>query len=227
MAAYGALLSLMQIIDTLEKHPSPPIFIDTKQVESLTQIVTFLLEFLDVYISPVVVDGRRADPLERRIADAVYKAEDVIESQIVRQIDSHKADPLESRIESSIRGKRSSFLNLFRGVCGCTSASPASPATEEEYFYSSMQEVIKEMNLIKKEVMEIEAVAQLRRQASSIPVGPLTNSSIVKDNMMVGFDEVFLEVLDKLTGYQLSREIIPITGMGGIDYRALLHVLAP
>ncbi|XP_047958926.1 putative late blight resistance protein homolog R1B-23 isoform X2 [Salvia hispanica] len=88
-----------------------------------------------------------------------------------------------------------------------------------------MQEVIKEMNLIKKEVMEIEAVAQLRRQASSIPVGPLTNSSIVKDNMMVGFDEVFLEVLDKLTGYQLSREIIPITGMGGIGKTTLARSL--
>ncbi|XP_047963361.1 putative late blight resistance protein homolog R1C-3 [Salvia hispanica] len=221
MAAYGALVSLMHIIDTLHKHPSPPISIDTKQVESLTQVVTYLQEFLDGYISPVVVDGREADPLERRIADAVYAAEDVIESQIVVQIDSHKADPSDSRIESSIHGKRSSFINFFRGVRKFTSTSPAA----ENDFYRNMQKVIEEMNLIKNKAMEIEAVALLRGKASSIHVGSLTNSSIVKDNMMVGFDEVFLEVLEKLTSYQLSREIIPIMGMGGIGKTTLARNL--
>ncbi|XP_047959198.1 putative late blight resistance protein homolog R1A-3 [Salvia hispanica] len=237
MAAYGALVSLMHIIDTLHKHPSPPISIDTEQVESLTQIVTFLQEFLDAYISPVVVDGREADPLEHRIANAVYAAEDVIESHIVLNIHKpftihgkmisffnsfrgvRKCKDATAAMEPSKRRKRVGFLNLFRGVCRSTSA------TAKEDFYRSMQKVIKEMNLIKKEAMEIEAVAQLRRQASSIPVGSLTSSSIVKKNMMVGFDEVFLEVLDKLTGYQLSREIIPIMGMGGIGKTTLARNL--
>ncbi|KAL1551801.1 putative late blight resistance protein R1B-8 [Salvia divinorum] len=64
------------------------------------------------------------------------------------------------------------------------------------------------MNLIKKEVKKIAVEAQ--------PVGGLTSSSTVKENAMVGFEEVFLEVLDKLTGGRLHRQIIPITGMGGI-----------
>ncbi|KAL1537993.1 hypothetical protein AAHA92_26784 [Salvia divinorum] len=65
------------------------------------------------------------------------------------------------------------------------------------------------MDLILKEVKKI---AQLQQK----PVAALTSSSDMKNNMMVGFDQVFLEVLDKLTRGQLSRQIIPIMGMGGI-----------
>ncbi|XP_047962147.1 putative late blight resistance protein homolog R1B-12 [Salvia hispanica] len=85
MAAYAALVSLMQTIHQIEHHPSPPISMDKKQVESLTEIVTFLQEFLEGYKSPYA-DKDEADPLEMRIADAVYAAEDVIESHIVEQL---------------------------------------------------------------------------------------------------------------------------------------------
>ncbi|KAL1531619.1 putative disease resistance RPP8-like protein 4 [Salvia divinorum] len=180
MAAYGALVSLMHIIDTLEKHPSPPISIDTKQVQSITQIVTSLQEFLDSYTSPLA-DSHEADPLERRIADAVYAAEDVIESHIVDQIQS------------------------------------GSTVVEDHDFYQNLQKVIEEMNLINQEVMKsIEVEAQIKQK----PVAASTSSSpTVKENVIVGSEEVFLEVLDKLTGYKLDRQIIPITGMGGIDLR--------
>ncbi|XP_057775503.1 putative late blight resistance protein homolog R1A-10 [Salvia miltiorrhiza] len=226
MAAYGALVSLMHIIDRLENHPSPPISIDKQQVESLTQNVTFLQDFLDSYISPVV-DDHEADSLERRIADAVYAAEDVIESQIVLQIHNR----------STIVGKMSSFINLFRARCKC--------ATIEDKFYHDLQQVIEEMNsistaadqlqrkvssthaassstVIKKDVLEIVAAAQLPRKVSSTHAA---SSSSVKESMMVGFKEVLLEVLDKLTGGQRSRQIIPIMGMGGIGKTTLARHL--
>ncbi|XP_047943126.1 putative late blight resistance protein homolog R1A-10 [Salvia hispanica] len=141
-------------------------------------------EFLDAYISPVA-GSHEADPLERRIADAVYAAEDVIESQIVLQIDKR------------------------------------SPIVEGHDFYQDLQTVIEEMNLIKNEVEKIAVEAHLQQK----PVAALTSSSSVKENVMVGFEEVFREALDKLTGYQRSCEIIPITGMGGIGKTTLARSL--
>ncbi|XP_042017145.1 uncharacterized protein LOC121765165 [Salvia splendens] len=64
------------------------------------------------------------------------------------------------------------------------------------------------MNLIMKEVQEIGVEAQLQQK----PVAPLT-TSYSTENVMVGFEQVCLEVLDR---DQLNRQIIPITGMGGI-----------
>ena len=85
MAAYAAVVSVMQIVDQLQRHPSPPISINNQQVQSLTQNVTFFQQFLEDYDSPHSYSVE-ADPLEMRIADAAYAAEDVIESYIVDEI---------------------------------------------------------------------------------------------------------------------------------------------
>ncbi|KAL8458534.1 hypothetical protein ACS0TY_036162 [Phlomoides rotata] len=85
MAAYAALVSCMYIIEQLEHHPRPPITLDKEQVESLTEKLTFLQEFLEGYSSGVGY-SREADDLESRIADAACAAEDIIESHIVDRI---------------------------------------------------------------------------------------------------------------------------------------------
>lgn len=85
MAAYAALVSVMHIIHTIQHQPFPPISLDKKQVQSLTEIATFLQEFVERYNSPFSY-SEEADPLESRIVDAAYAAADLIESHIVDSI---------------------------------------------------------------------------------------------------------------------------------------------
>ncbi|XP_047959812.1 late blight resistance protein R1-A-like [Salvia hispanica] len=101
--------------------------------------------------------------------------------------------------------------------------------------YQALKKVIKDMDLVKNEAMKISLIEahlqrletapvdQLQREISSTHVGSLTSS--LKENFMVGFDQVFLEVLDKLTGGQLNCQIIPIMGTGGIGKTTLTRNL--
>ncbi|XP_057801651.1 putative late blight resistance protein homolog R1A-4 [Salvia miltiorrhiza] len=211
MAAYAAIVSVIHIIDTIEHHHSPPICIDKQQLESLTRIVTSLQEFLEGYKS-LVADGDEADPLEMRIVDAAHAVEDVIESHIVDVIKLGRSSPNPNEI----------FLQGY--VVDAVHAAEEVNSGEEVScidFYEDLQQVIEEMNVIKKEAMEIAAETQLQRKVSSTHAGSLTSSSNVKEGMMVGFDDVQLQLLDWLTGGNRNRQILPITGMGGIGKTTL------
>ena len=95
MAAYGALVSVMQIIDSLQNHPNPPISIDPEQVESLTQVIKFFQDFLEGY--PVHHDHPEdQDIWESRIAESAYYTGDVIESYIVDQIHARSKNDVEN-----------------------------------------------------------------------------------------------------------------------------------
>ncbi|KAL7115139.1 hypothetical protein ACP275_04G165900 [Erythranthe tilingii] len=71
MAAYAALVSLMNSIDQIQYHPPPYISLTKNQIESLSNKVAFLLDFIETNPSHQVLDSQ--------IASAAYAAEDVIE----------------------------------------------------------------------------------------------------------------------------------------------------
>lgn len=172
MAAYAALLSIMQIMEQIENHPRPPITLDTNQSESLGEKVCFLQDFLEHDPKPGCI--------ESQIADVACAAEDIIESYIVDQI-------LE---QSQSRGS--------------------------DIFYQDLQKVIDDMDLIKREVMEIQRKKETEDPNPTHSISKVSSTSPSTENVtMVGFDDVMMEVMDTLTGQRPARQILPIIGMGG------------
>ncbi|XP_047947541.1 uncharacterized protein LOC125193717 [Salvia hispanica] len=66
----------------ISNHSTHSFSFETKQITSLSQIVNFLLDFLETSDS----HGEAAPSLESRITSAAYIAHDVVESHIVDQI---------------------------------------------------------------------------------------------------------------------------------------------
>ncbi|KAG8372158.1 hypothetical protein BUALT_Bualt12G0037400 [Buddleja alternifolia] len=89
--------------------------------------------------------------------------------------------------------------------------------------FKDLEQVIKDMDIIKKEAMEIKLKKddKLTRRYSMAQVGSSRLPSSARGNTMVGFDECLTEIMDKLTGQQSNRLIIPIVGMGGIGKTTL------
>ncbi|KAL8458537.1 hypothetical protein ACS0TY_036165 [Phlomoides rotata] len=194
MAAYAAVVSLMYSINQIQNHFHPPVSLDKNVVESLAENLTFLQDFLECY-SFHFGYSKEANPLEMRIADAAYAAEDVIESHIFDQIHAG----------SKNRGKKISSID----------------------FCVSLQSVIDEIDSIKKEVIKIKEKKgiQDQLQKNPTPSSSRSSSAFMGQNPVVGFDDIKLEVMDKLIGGQLDRQIIPIVGMAGIGKTTLARTV--
>ncbi|XP_057780132.1 putative late blight resistance protein homolog R1A-10 [Salvia miltiorrhiza] len=91
MAAYAALVSVMNIIEQMMSHPRVSTVFDKKQIESIGEKADGLLDL----ITNSNIDGgsKEASDLESQIASAAHAAEDVIESHIVDQIQAGSSQP--------------------------------------------------------------------------------------------------------------------------------------
>lgn len=83
MAAYAAVVSLMNIMDQIQIHPRLSTCFNKKHIESLGDTLGVLLGFIEAHNCG---GGKEVEDLEGEIASAAHAAEDVIESHIVDQI---------------------------------------------------------------------------------------------------------------------------------------------
>ena len=208
MAAYAALVSLMNLMDQIHNHSLHSFSFDEKLIQSLFQNVSFLLDFIESSHQ----DAKHAEELdlECQITAAAHEAEDLIESQLVDQI----------LAGSTINQDRKSFkflLDLQTSI-----KKKIMKAINTKPFDKSLKKIIQKMDSIKKKVVKVEDGSRFKDEQPKYSV-PADSSRplITRKTTMMGFDEYLIQLMDVLTGQQCSRQIISVVGMGGIGKTTL------
>ncbi|XP_073125765.1 putative late blight resistance protein homolog R1A-3 [Henckelia pumila] len=192
MAAYAALVSLDNLMVTIRDHPRPPITVHQEQFHSLYENVGFLRRFLEIYPRRGCNVPER--DLENQIIEAASAAEDSLESHIADRI-------LAARTRSS-KDDESADSDLYQDL-----AKP-----------------IEDMDLIKLQVLKIQETTAMQDYLKpEIPISStiLPKPATTRNFTMVGFDEALIEIMERLTEQQPTRQILPIIGMGGMGKTTL------
>ncbi|XP_057802822.1 putative late blight resistance protein homolog R1B-14 [Salvia miltiorrhiza] len=193
--AYAVLHSVAQTIDRILNHGEYSLSVEGKQqIASVLDDVIFLQEILDKF-------PRKAENWETRISDAANEAEDVIERFMYE--------------DTRLRYKSIRSAAARRQV--------AVRPTNHLHDFHELKMVMKEFSAIARVTKRFRNVRlnDIPAMQSAPPPSPSSTSAPAVDGFTVGLDEDLEKIKDLVCGESSKRQIIPITGMGGIGKTTL------
>ncbi|MCD7451864.1 hypothetical protein HAX54_013577 [Datura stramonium] len=127
---------------------------------------------------------------------------------------------LEKKVRDVVHKAEDTVDSCLRNIIIACSYSQVLQEMACENFNEKFQKVEKDVDSLKKEVMEIEFM-----QSGSKCVEPTTSSSLrmypTEQNTVVGMEDDFKIILDRLTAQTDELTVISVVGMGGIGKSTL------